>query len=275
MILSVCLDGSVDIWDVNTGILIRKIKLPEDRFSFASFNQEGDKVVTGSDKSGISVWNVLTGAKESDLKPQPADLYTEKGFKYPETGTVYYSADNQFIISGVGDNTAILFDVKSGKEIRKYKKTNSTCTSCIAEAIITPDNKFILSSRSDSVKMFDRVSGRLVREFYGQGGSPEGLSISPDNKYISAIEYGVAEVWDLNSGKLLLQAGDYSDNKVLSAAISPDGKHIITGSEKRITDVWDISSGEKIMTLKGYLNQVDERILTHSYIILICTGQPW
>jgi WD40 repeat protein len=265
-LLSVCLDGSVAVWDVLTGSLVRKFKLTKDRFSFASFNPGGDKIVTGSEKSGISVWNIQSGVKETDLKPLPADIYSDKGFDYPEAGTVYYSADNQFLIAGVGDNTAILFDAKTGKEIRKFKKTNSSCTSCIAEAVITSDNKYVLSARSDSVKMFDCVSGKIVREFFGQGGSPEGLSVSPDNRYISAIEYGVAEVWDINSGKLLLKAGDYNENKVLAAAISPDGKQIITGSEKRITDVWDISSGKKIMTLKGYLNQVDERLLTHSYM---------
>jgi len=266
LILSLGQDGTYTIRELSTGKIISSRKPDDDRFTFASFSPDGEKVVTGSRKSGISVWNTLTGEKILDLKPVPANLYSEKGFDYPETGTVYFSGDGQYIIAGTGDNTAILFDAKTGNEIKKYKKTFSTCTSCIAEAVITPDNKYILTARSDSVKMFDRVSGAIVREFYGQGGSPENLTVSSDNRYVSAIEYGVAEVWDIKTGKLLIKAGDYSANKVLAAVISPDSKQIITGSEKRITEMWDISSGKKVISLKGHLNQVDERILTHSYM---------
>jgi WD40 repeat protein len=265
-ILSLSQDGTWMTWDVATGKMKNKMKPAENRFTFASFSPDGSLIATGSRKSGISTWNAETGEKILDFKPVPRNLYSENGFDYPESGTVTFSTDGQFLIAGVGDNTAILFDAKTGKEVSKFKKTNSTCTSCICEAAITPDNKYILIAQSDSIKMFERLTGEMVREFYGQGGSPENLTVSADNKCISAIEYGVAEMWEIKTGKLVVKAGDYSENKVLAAAISPDGKQVITGSEKRITEIWNTGSGKKTMTLMGYLNQVDERILTHSYM---------
>jgi WD40 repeat protein len=135
----------------------------------------------------MSVWDLQSGGERMNLVPVPSDLYSEKGFDYPETGTIAFSNDGQFILAGSGDNTAILFDGKSGKEIRKFKKTFSTCTSCITDAAITPDNKYVLLTCSDSIKMFDRANGTLIREFYGQG-SPEKISVSTDNRYV----YGMA-----------------------------------------------------------------------------------
>jgi FOG: WD40 repeat len=264
-ILSLDDDGACIVWDITTGKQIKKLVLAGGRFTCAAFSPDGSQIVTGSRKSGISVWNILGGEERMKLIPVPADLYSEKGFDYPETGSVAFSSDGQFIVAGAGDNTAILFDGKNGKEIRKYKKTFSTCTTCITDAAITPDNKYVLLTCSDSIKMFDRSSGVLVREFYGQG-SPEKIFISNDNKYVCGIEYGTAEAWDLKSGKVIIKAGDYSDDKVLAAAMSPDSKQIITGGEKRVADCWDVASGKKSMTLKGYLNQVDERILTNSYM---------
>jgi WD40 repeat protein len=264
-ILSLSDDGTCIVWDVTTGKQIRRINPDGIRFSCVSFSPDGSQIVTGSRKSGISVWNIQRGEELLTLKPVPVDLYFEKGFDYPETRTVAFSSDGQFILAGSGDNTAILFDAKTGREIRKFKKTFSTCTSCITDAAITPDNKYVLLTCSDSIKMFDRSSGSLVREFYGQG-SPEKISVSADSKYVCCIEYGSVEAWDIKSGRIVLKAGDYSDNKVMAAAISPDGKQVITGSEKRVADGWDFASGKKIMTLKGYLNQVDERILTNSYM---------
>ena len=264
-ILSLGDDGTCFVWNVTTGKQIKKLNPAGSKFTCASFSPDGSMIVTGSRKSGISVWDLQSGDERMKLMPVPADLYSEKGFDYPETETVAFSNDGQFIVAGAGDNTAILFDGKSGKEIRKFKKTFSTCTTCITDAAITPDNKYILLTCSDSIKMFDRSSGTMVREFYGQG-SPEKISVSTDNKYICGIEYGTVEAWDLKSGKLVMKAGDYSDNKVLAAAMSPDGKQVITGGEKRIADVWDLATGKKMITLKGYLNQVDERILTNAYM---------
>jgi WD40 repeat protein len=265
-ILSLDDDGTIILWDIATGKEIKRLKLPEDRFTCASFHPEGKEIVTGSRKSGVSTWDINTSEKIHDFAAVPKDLLSARGFKYDEAGSVAFSSDGKYIIAGVGDNTAILWDAITGDEIRKFKKTRTSCTSCIAEAVITSDNKYIFTGRTDSIKMFDRSSGSLVKEFYGRGGSLEDITISNDGKYIAAIEYGVAKVWDVKSGKMLVQAGDYSQNKTLAVAISLDGKHLITGSEKRFTEVWDISSGDKILTLEGYLNQVDEQILADPYM---------
>jgi WD40 repeat protein len=265
-LLSLGRDGSCIVWDINTGKILAKMKPENYGFTCASLSPDGTKIVTGSRKSGISVWDIATGGKSLELKPDPRDLFSEKGFDYPESGSVSFSRDGKLIVAGSGDNTAILFDAATGKDLMKYKKTFSTCTSCIIEAAITSDNKYIIITGSDSLKMFDRVSGKQVREFYGQGGSPEDLTISIDNKLVSAIEYGVAEVWDINSGKILFKAGDYSENKILAASFSPDGRRLLTGSEKRKCQVWDIGSGKEVLSLRGYLNQVDEKILTNPYM---------
>jgi WD40 repeat protein len=265
-ILSLDDDGTIILWDISSGKDIKKLRLPDDRFTCASFSPDGMEIVTGSRKSGVATWNINTGEKNREFTAVPKDLLSARAFSYNEARSVAFSGDGKFIIAGVGDNTAILWDAKTGDEIRKFKKTRTSCTSCIAEAVITSDNKYIFTGRTDSIKMFDRTSGSLLREFYGRGGSMAGLAISNDGRYVAAIEYGVAKAWDIKTGKMLTQAGDYSQNKTLSVAISNDGKHLITGSEKRFTEIWDIASGEKILKLEGYLNQVDERILSDSYM---------
>jgi WD40 repeat protein len=266
LILSVSENGSLIIWDLLSGKLLKQFKPAEDRFTCASFHPDGQLVITGTRKSGISVLDIQTGNKTREYKPLPQDLYSEKAFDYPGARTVSFSNDGQFVVAGVADNTAIIWDALTGKELRKFKKTNSTCTSCLTEAQISRDNKYIITAYSDSVKIFNRESGILIRELFGQGGSPEGLTISTDNRLVAAIEYGVAEVWELATGKLQIKAGDYSEKKILSLAISPDGKQIVAGNEKRTAEIWDIPARKNVATLKGYLNQVDERILTDSYM---------
>lgn len=265
-ILSVSAGGTCTVWDLASGITAIQLKPEGDKFTCASFHPDGTKIIAGSRKSHIAVWDIRSGNKISELKAVQQDLYVWGKYDYPESKSVSFSSDGKFIVAGVADYTAILWDAATGKELRKYKKTNSSCTSCVVEARISPDNKYIISAYSDSLKIFDRETGALVRELYGQGGSPEGISISADNRYIAGFEYGIVEVWDLKTWKMVLKAGDNSGKRILSIAISPDGKEIIAGNEKRTAEVYVISSGENAMTLKGYLNQVDERILTDSYM---------
>jgi WD40 repeat protein len=265
-ILSVSDNGTLTVWDINTGKILRQMKPDEDRFTCASFSPDGTKVITGSRKSFISLWDILSGTKISDIKAVPAELNYDKGYEYPETGSIAYSADGKYILAGVADYTAILWDAATGKEIRKFKKENAWCTSCIISAAITPDNKYIISSGSDSIKVFETATGKVIKVLYGQGGTAEYLCISADNRYFAAMEYGVSELWEIKSWNQVIKAGNYSERKVMSVALSPDGKEMITGNEKRTADVIGTAKGELIMTLKGYLNQVDERILTDSYM---------
>lgn len=266
LLLSVGGNGTITVWDVATGKIIRQFIPADDRFTCAAFHPDGTGIVTGKRKSAVETWDISTGNKLALYRAVPRNLYSENGFEYPGAASVMYSTDGKYILAGVADQTAILWDAGSGKEIRKYKKVRSTCTSCLTEAVISPDGKYIISAYSDSVKVFDMESGKLLKELYGEGGSFESLSVSPDGKYVAAVEYGVAEVWDLNSGKLVHRSGDYSSRRVLSAAISPDSKEIITGNEKRSADILSIDGGKTLLSLKGYLNQVDEKILTDPYM---------
>jgi WD40 repeat protein len=265
-VLSVSYNGTLTVWDLNTGKMLNHLKPGDDRFNCASFHPDGTKIIAGTRKSFISVWDLKTGEKTADIKAVPSDLYSEKGFNYQESKTVAYSRDGRFIIAGAADYTIILWDANTGKELRKYKKTNSTCTSCIVEAVITPDNKYVISGYSDSIKVFDRETGALVKSLYGQGGSPESLTVSGDGRFMGAVEYGVAQIWELKSGKLLQKSGDYSERKVMSLALSPDGKDFAAGNEKRTADVVGTDNGRVVLSLRGYLNQVDEKILTDSYM---------
>jgi len=265
-ILSVSDNGTITVWEISTGKLVNQIRQADDRFTCASFHPGGTKIIAGTRKSGISLWDIVDGTRISGITPVKKDLNYEKGFDYPEAKSIAYSTDGKYIIAGVQDYTAILFDATTGKEIRKYKNQNSECTSCAVNAVLSADNKLVIIGSSDSVKVFEAETGKFLKALYGQGGEAEMLCISANNRYLAAMEYGVAELWDLNTWTRVLRKGDYSDRKVMSVALSPDGKELVAGNEKRTADVIGTGKGEVIMTLKGYLNQVDERILTDSYM---------
>jgi WD40 repeat protein len=265
LLLSVNFEGELDVWDLKTGNILRKLTLTDDKFTCAAFHPDGKEIITGSENSFISEWDLQSGAKIREIKAVPADLITDSRFDYAKTKTIAYSNDGKYIVAGTGDKTAIVWDAISGKEIRKYKKTKYTCTTCCAEAVISSDNNYVISAYSDSVKVFELSSGRLVKEFNSKKTSLSSLTISNDGRYVAAIEFGRVQIWDFKTGKVLLDAGDESKD-ILSVSFSPDGKQIVTGNEKRMADIWSVPGGKKTITLKGYLNQINERLLDNSYM---------
>jgi WD40 repeat protein len=266
LVLSLGDGGEWMIHETETGTMTSRGKPDDDRYTAVAFHPDGTKILAGSYRSGVFVIEVPSGKTIMQIKATPQDIVMQRAFEYENAGSVSYSSDGRYIIAGVGDYTSILFDAETGRELKKYKSKRSSCTTCITEAAITPDNRFIFSARSDSVQMFERETGRLVREFYGEGGSAEKLAVSSDGRLVAAIEYGTVYVWDSQSGKVVMETGDYYTSKALSVAFSPDGKRIIAGNEKRTADIIDIASGRSLISLRGHLNQVDESIITHSYM---------
>ncbi len=264
-LLSVTYNGKIYIWNLKTGSLKRTIAIPDTDFLCASFSPDGKKVAAGTEKFGILIFDTESGKMLQQIKATPQDIYMQQNFEYEKIISVEYSYDGKYIVGGAGDQTAIVWNAESGKELAKLKHANSSCTSCNTRALFTPDNKFVVCAYSDSVQVFDWKSKKLLLQFSKSDGSFDNLAISPDGRYASAIQFGRAEVWELNTGKHILGTGSY-ESKNTSANFSPDGKYLVTGNEKRMADIWRISDGKNIATLKGYLNQIDEKILNNSYM---------
>ena len=59
-----------------------------------------------------------------------------------------------------------------------------------------------------------------------------------------------AKVWDAETGRELSTLGH--DRVVIEVAWSPDGQHILTGSEGNRVKVWDAQTDQAIFTLIGH-----------------------
>jgi len=264
-LLSISRDGKIYIWNIKTGDIKKIFSIPDTGYVCASFSPDGNKIVTGNEKSGVSILDALSGNVIRRLKAKPEDLVIQNNYEYVDVKSVQYSSDGKYVVAGAGDQTAIIWNAETGKEIAKLKHANSSCSGCMTKAFFTPDNRFVVSAYSDSIKIFNWKERALVRQMSNAAGSMDDLAISPDGRYASVLQYGRAEVWDINTGKHILGTGSY-ESKNTSVCFSPDGNFILTGNEKRMADVWRLSDGKKAFTLKGYLNQLDEKILNNSYM---------
>ena len=57
-----------------------------------------------------------------------------------------------------------------------------------------------------------------------------------------------ARVWDAASGEALLSL--QHDGSVLACQFSPDGRHVLTGSEDLTDLLWESLTGEEVVTFR-------------------------
>ena len=62
-------------------------------------------------------------------------------------------------------------------------------------------------------------------------------------------------MWDIKSGDEI-QTFEGHTNSVEAVAVTPDGKHAISGSGDKTLRVWEIESGEEMQTLEGHTDWV-------------------
>ena len=135
----------------------------------------------------------------------------------------------------------------------------------------SPDGRTIASGDWDSIMLWDVASGKMLRTlaqrkfavrgqrkgipyFYDANSvffSPDGRTIGAAGKTQEDDHPPTIELWDVASGKTLRTLQGHTDS-VISAAYSPDGRKIASGSWDQTIKLWDAASGEGLRTLRGH-----------------------
>lgn len=263
LIASVDQDYSLKIWVVETSELLRTISIPDDDILCATFTP-GEQIITGSEENHAVLWDITTGEERRRFMPVPQDIYMQKNFTYPSAKSVEVSPDGSKLLTGSNDRTVILFDYATGEELMKYKGDNRSCTSCRISATFSSDGKRFLTLY-DSVSVWDVESGQKILVMDGRSNSDGGASFSPDDDYIVSSYNRKATLYNSRTGKPVRSIEGHL-REISDLKISPAGDYLLTGSEDRTAKTWDLPSGKEVLAFRGFLNDVDETVLSDGYM---------
>lgn len=185
------------------------------------------------------------------------------------TGTVVnacYSPDGKLILTSADDNTAKIWDAKTGGLLTDLVENANG----IRIALFSPDGKKIVTI-GDTAKIWDTQTGNLLGYLTADTIKVRSASFSPDGKKIIILSYkNAARIYNALNGEFLV---DLKGPPIYNAGFSPDGKKILTSSENYIAKILNSQNGAFITDLKGHTAAIlsadfspdGKRIVTSSY----------
>jgi WD40 repeat protein len=171
------LDGTIKIWDNETGKLVRSLKGHTDYVSAVAFSPDNRFLVSsgaGRDRT-IRVWDVTTG-----------EVLRTLGGHQDWVLSVAVSSNGRYIVSGSADKTIKLWAFESGTLLKTFTGHTNWVRSV---AFSRNNNRIVSGSKDGTVKVWDVDSGALRYDLSGKTKAideVQSVAFASDNKTIMA-----------------------------------------------------------------------------------------
>jgi WD40 repeat protein len=223
-----------------------------------AFTANGARVLTAGVNGSGFIWNVATGAKIAELKPENEDAVVSK----EETDRLqdlerrlteaYASADalQRTPTEEDEDKKADLKEIEDEiAEIRARMDAAEGLT--INDCTVSRDgSKFVTASDDGTLRVWDSRSGRSLTELKGHKGNVWRVIALADGRQIaSASEDGTARIWRLDTDQAVHELSGH-ESPVYNLAAFADGRRLATASADGTARIWDVTSGAQLLVLK-------------------------
>ncbi len=161
-----------------------------------------------------------------------------------------FSPDGKLIASGSDDGKVFVWDVKTGKMIKKFEE------GIVLGLVFSPDGKTLIAGLSikEEFNIWSTDTWELQNTFSGD--QTYGLAISADGNKIVSAGGGIheANLWDVKTGKLLFKFEKNTEGMALAVSYDPSGKLVALGGGGDTVFLWDISNGSLVWELNTTLD---------------------
>jgi WD40 repeat protein len=168
---------------------------------------------------------------------------------------VAVSADGENLVSGSRDATVRLWDTRTGAEKFVFKVGVQ-----VLDVAISLDGRLVAatSAMDNSVKVWNAITGKLIRELGPHDKQIQCIAFSPDARYLAAgSDAATVIVWHVDSGRREAILNGNNRNRTESVAFSPDGTVVLSGggwgySDYQYLYVWGWKESELLRRITAH-----------------------
>ena len=218
--------GKVRLWDVETEKVVARWTGHTEGTMSLRWSVDGERVVSGSGDGTTRVWDVESG----DTVLGPIKTGHERVY------AVIYSPDTTKIATGgVREDALKIWDAKTGNLLSTIKFDSPVWSL----AWTSDQKKTIAGSGEGSIRIFDTATWQQIAILEGHTFFVSCLSLFQNDRLLASGSVDeTARLWNLDTNLPVGPPIQHHD-LVYSAAISADGKQLVTGCADNNAYVWD------------------------------------
>lgn len=264
LIVTASADGTVRLWDVATGKMLRAIdvskhlqtpkpsgtQLPQafppaedetkTRVRAARFVGDGKSIVVAADKQPVRMFSVESGEPVAEIP-----------YKHPDPTwdmppNIETTPGGLVVLGGYGGEL-VVYDTKTKAERYRLPGIDRDYLQfAVSEAAGLLATTAPGPNRSVMIQLRKLENGQKFWEAEAKGDtSAYAMAFSRDGKQLAAAVHGNAFIYDTGSQNLVGTILVYPTFGSFEVAFTPDGKRLIAGS--RHAQLWDIATGKRLL----------------------------
>lgn len=231
---------NVRVWNVEARKVIAKWEGHTKFVGALSWSADSKQVLSGS-------WDGTTRAW--DVKSAKTVLAIKTGHEVVQVA-IYSPDATKIATGGLNENAVKIWDTKTGELFKTLKHDHQ-----VYSLAWTLEGKKLISGSFDPIRIFDTVTWEEIAILKGHTDWINAISLSQNERVLASASGTRVHLWNLDTN---LQVGPLiqHENEVRCAALSADGKLLVTGCEDENAYTWDVHAMLKEAGLEDLLKPI-------------------
>ncbi|MFM7426527.1 MAG: NB-ARC domain-containing protein [Elainella sp.] len=265
-------DHTVKLWDVASGECQQTFAKDAASNAIVGFSPDGRLLANGDSEQTICLRQIDAAVGPgAEVASEPVCLRRLYGHR-DNVSALSFSLDGRYLASSSYDQTAKLWDLRTGQCLRTLQGHRNRLWS----VAFSPDGTLLATGGDDrAVRLWDGRTGQCTKALQGHTNAVLSLALveeheGRDRLLVSGHEDEAIRIWNTRTGELLRTLRGHQD-RVWSVGFAPValvrflGLHeseadperiVISGSADRTIKLWDWRSGDCLKTLRGHKSWV-------------------